>query len=133
MGGIRGAIRSVSAAALVAFAWGAALAQIPRDPTPAVARTSPEDIAARGSEAAVRGFLDSYDAKTGKRLWRLWTVPREGEPEADTWGGALPEGGTTWNAARRDDGRNEVSIQAALAFLGGHTRDGRQPRIFRNG
>jgi cytochrome c oxidase cbb3-type subunit III len=39
-------IRSLCAAALVAFAGGPALAQIPRDPTPVVAKTSPEDIAA---------------------------------------------------------------------------------------
>ena len=31
-----------------------------------------------GSEAAVRGFLDAYDPKTGKRLWRFWTTPRQG-------------------------------------------------------
>ena len=65
-------------------------------------------IGTGGSEAAVRGFLDCYDAKTGKRLWRLWTVPRPGDPEADTWGGALPEGGTTWNAGAYDPNLNLV-------------------------
>ena len=52
-----------------------------------------------GSEAAVRGFLDAYDAKTGKRLWRFWTTPRPGEPGAETWGTGAYEsaGATTWN------------------------------------
>ena len=43
-------------------------------------------IGSAGSEAAVRGFLDAYDAKTGKRLWRFWTTPRPGEPGAESWG-----------------------------------------------
>ena len=28
-----------------------------------------------GAEYGIRGFLDAYDAKTGKRAWRFWTVP----------------------------------------------------------
>ncbi|MGC2330664.1 MAG: c-type cytochrome [Candidatus Acidiferrales bacterium] len=39
-------IRPLCVAALVAFAWGPAMAQIPRDMTPIVAKTSPQDIAA---------------------------------------------------------------------------------------
>ena len=35
-----------------------------------------------GGEAGIRGFLDAYDAKTGKRVWRIWTVPSPGEPAA---------------------------------------------------
>jgi alcohol dehydrogenase (cytochrome c) len=52
-------------------------------------------IGTGGSEAAVRGLLDCFDAKTGKRLWRIWTVPAQGEPGSETWGNSLPEGGTT--------------------------------------
>jgi alcohol dehydrogenase (cytochrome c) len=40
-----------------------------------------------GGEAGIRGFLDAYDAKTGKRLWRTWTIPGPGDPGHDTWGG----------------------------------------------
>jgi len=36
---------------------------------------------------AVRGFLDAYDSKTGKRSWRFWTIPAPGEPSGDTWSG----------------------------------------------
>jgi alcohol dehydrogenase (cytochrome c) len=51
-----------------------------------------------GGEAGVRGFLDAYDAKTGKRLWRSWTIPARGEPGNDTWEGEswLRGAGTTW-------------------------------------
>jgi alcohol dehydrogenase (cytochrome c) len=41
-----------------------------------------------GGEYGVRGFLDAYDAKTGKRAWRFWTVPGSpNDPEARTWAG----------------------------------------------
>jgi alcohol dehydrogenase (cytochrome c) len=39
-----------------------------------------------GGDFGIRGFLDAYDAKTGKRLWRRWTVPGVGEPGHETWG-----------------------------------------------
>ncbi len=38
-----------------------------------------------GGEFAIRGFLDAYDADTGKRAWRFWTIPAPGEPGSDTW------------------------------------------------
>lgn len=40
-----------------------------------------------GGEFGIRGFLDAYDAKTGKLAWRFWTVPAAGDPEAKTWAG----------------------------------------------
>jgi alcohol dehydrogenase (cytochrome c) len=67
-------------------------------------------IGSAGSEAAVRGFLDAYDAKTGKRLWRFWTTPRPGEPGAETWGSGAYEsaGGTTWNNGSYDPDLNLI-------------------------
>jgi alcohol dehydrogenase (cytochrome c) len=57
-----------------------------------------------GGEAGLRGILDAYDAKTGKRLWRLWTIPKEGEPGVETWEGDSWKwgGATTWNAGSYD-------------------------------
>jgi alcohol dehydrogenase (cytochrome c) len=52
-----------------------------------------------GAEGGIRGFLDAYDAKTGQRAWRFWTVPAPGEPGSETWGGgdAWRHGGaSTW-------------------------------------
>ena len=51
-----------------------------------------------GGEAGIRGFLDAYDAKTGKQLWRFWTVPSPGEPGSDTWSADswVHGGGATW-------------------------------------
>lgn len=40
-----------------------------------------------GGEYGVRGFIDAYDADTGRRRWRFNTVPGLGEPGHDTWAG----------------------------------------------
>jgi alcohol dehydrogenase (cytochrome c) len=51
-----------------------------------------------GGEFGVRGFLDAYDARTGARVWRFWTIPGPGQPGHETWKGeAWKTGGaTTW-------------------------------------
>jgi alcohol dehydrogenase (cytochrome c) len=55
-------------------------------------------VGVAGGEAGIRGFLDAYDAKTGKLAWRFWTVPGPGDPGHDTWGGDSWKtgGGATW-------------------------------------
>jgi alcohol dehydrogenase (cytochrome c) len=51
-----------------------------------------------GAEFSHRGLLEGYDAKTGKHLWRLYTIPAKGEPGSDTWEGNsnLTGGGSSW-------------------------------------
>ncbi|MBY0505268.1 MAG: PQQ-binding-like beta-propeller repeat protein [Bryobacteraceae bacterium] len=51
-----------------------------------------------GGDWGIRGFLDAYDAGTGQRRWRHWTVPTAGEPGAETWQGTSYKlgGGATW-------------------------------------
>ncbi len=44
-------------------------------------------IGVSGGEYGVRGFIDAYDAATGARKWRFYTVPGPGEPGHDTWEG----------------------------------------------
>ncbi len=39
-----------------------------------------------GGEFGIRGFIDAYDAKTGERAWRFYTIPAKGEPGNETWG-----------------------------------------------
>ncbi len=56
-------------------------------------------IGISGGEYGIRGFLDAYDARTGRRAWRFWTVPGPGEPGHETWGpgDAWQHGGApTW-------------------------------------
>ncbi len=71
-------------------------------------------IGSAGGEFDVRGYLDAYDAETGQRLWRFWTVPgnpADGfenaamEMAAATWSGEwwkLGPGGTVWDAITYD-------------------------------
>lgn len=44
-------------------------------------------VGVSGGEYGVRGFIDAYDADTGKRVWRFNTVPGPGEPGHQTWPG----------------------------------------------
>jgi alcohol dehydrogenase (cytochrome c) len=51
-----------------------------------------------GAEFGVRGYLEGYDAQTGKQLWRTYTIPAPGEPGSETWAGSslTHGGGSTW-------------------------------------
>ena len=44
-----------------------------------------------GGEYGVRGFIDAYDAESGRRVWRFNTVPGPGEPAHETWTGRFLE------------------------------------------
>ena len=44
-------------------------------------------VGVAGGEHGIRGFLDAYDAATGKRVWRFNTVPGPGEFGHETWKG----------------------------------------------
>jgi alcohol dehydrogenase (cytochrome c) len=44
-------------------------------------------VGVAGGEYGIRGYIDAYDAQTGKRAWRFYTIPGPGEPGNDTWAG----------------------------------------------
>lgn len=49
-------------------------------------------VGSSGGEFGTRGHLDAYDAHTGQRRWRCYTIPKPGEPGAETW----PDDGEAW-------------------------------------
>jgi alcohol dehydrogenase (cytochrome c) len=55
-------------------------------------------VGVSGGEAGIRGFLDAYDANTGKQAWRFWTIPGPSDPGHETWQGDSWKtgGGPTW-------------------------------------
>jgi alcohol dehydrogenase (cytochrome c) len=57
-----------------------------------------------GGDDGARGFLAAYDQKSGKELWRFWTVPKAGEPGSETWRGSAIDhpGGSTWMSGSYD-------------------------------
>ena len=71
-------------------------------------------VGVSGGEYGVRGFFDAYDAETGKRAWRFYTVP--GDPSkpfeqaeladwAKTWSGEwwkIGGGAPVWNGVAYD-------------------------------
>jgi len=63
-----------------------------------------------GGEYGIRGFLDAYDAKTGKRRWRFWTIPGPGEKGNETWSGDSWKtgGGSTWVTGSYDVAQNLI-------------------------
>jgi len=49
-------------------------------------------VGSSGGEFGSRGHLDAFDAQTGERRWRCYTVPKPGEPGSETW----PDDGEAW-------------------------------------
>ena len=51
-----------------------------------------------GGDWGIRGFVAAFNADTGKRVWRTYTIPASGEPGIETWGPKEPTrgGGATW-------------------------------------
>src|SRR5262245_46789495 len=64
-----------------------------------------------GDRAPARFFVDAYDARDGKRLWRFYTTPGPGEPGSETWPNteAMARGGAaTWVTGSYDPELNLV-------------------------
>ena len=57
-----------------------------------------------GADDGIRGFIAAYKATTGELAWRLWTVPKPGEPGSETWNGSALAlgGGATWLSGSAD-------------------------------
>jgi alcohol dehydrogenase (cytochrome c) len=49
-------------------------------------------VGSSGGEFGVRGHLDAFDLDSGEHAWRLYTVPKPGEPGSETW----PADGEAW-------------------------------------
>ena len=63
-----------------------------------------------GGEYGVRGFLDAYEARTGKLAWRFWTVPAKSERCNETWAGDSWKTGSaaTWVTGAYDPESNLI-------------------------
>ena len=63
-----------------------------------------------GASAASADLSLPISASTGEELWRFHTVPRKGEPGADTWGNFNTDwgGGATWMSGTYDPQLNLI-------------------------
>jgi PQQ-dependent dehydrogenase (methanol/ethanol family) len=69
-------------------------------------------IGSAGAEYPIRGFVQAYDASTGKLIWRFHTIAAPGEPGGDSWSGDSWKtgGGSVWNAPAVDLDRGLISF-----------------------
>ena len=67
-------------------------------------------VGTAGGEYGIRGYLDAYEAKTGERAWRFYTIPGPGEPGHETWENDAWKtgGGSAWVTGSFDPDLNLV-------------------------
>jgi alcohol dehydrogenase (cytochrome c) len=68
-------------------------------------------VGVSGGEYGGRGYLKSFDAKTGALQWTTYTVPAPGEPGSETWpkdDSWKTGGGPTWLTGSYDPDTNTV-------------------------
>jgi alcohol dehydrogenase (cytochrome c) len=67
-------------------------------------------VGVSGGEAGIRGFVDAYDAVTGKRAWRFHTIPEPGERGHESWATDAWKtgGGSSWVTGSYDPELNLV-------------------------
>src|SRR2546428_3976957 len=55
-------------------------------------------------EMGPRGFIEAFDAETGKSRWRWYSIPAAGEPGSETWPADTWKigGGAVWHAGTYD-------------------------------
>ena len=70
-------------------------------------------VGTAGGDMGIRAHISAFDAKTGKEVWRFYTIPAPGEPGNESWSGDSwrTGGAAVWNAGAYDPDTN-------LAFWG---------------
>jgi alcohol dehydrogenase (cytochrome c) len=86
-------------------------------------------IGPAGSENNVQGWIGAFRLADGTPVWRFNTVPRPGEPGAETWRrvpGVPSGGGAVWTPLSLDVGRGElyVGVTNPAPDLPAHLRAG---------
>jgi quinohemoprotein ethanol dehydrogenase len=75
-------------------------------------------VGVSGSEYGARGSMTAYDAKTGHRVWRFYTVPTPGDIGSGTWpnNSEWQHGGATiWNTPSVDVNTGILTFSTANA------------------
>ena len=81
-----------------------------------------------GAEQQAPGHIRAFDARTGKRRWIFYTIPKPGELGHDTWGGDSwkTAGGTNnWGGLSLDAGRGWLFVSTgspSFDYYGGNRK-----------
>jgi alcohol dehydrogenase (cytochrome c) len=70
-------------------------------------------IGTAGGDWGIRGKIFAFDARSGQELWRFDTIPRPGQPGAESWPSELVArigGGGTWSSFAFDAATGELFI-----------------------
>jgi glucose dehydrogenase len=73
-------------------------------------------IGVSGAEYGIRGFITAYDAKTGKKVWRWYTIPEPDEVQPDGskgWFGVFAEKADGINDLHRDIAAEKAAIASS--------------------
>jgi alcohol dehydrogenase (cytochrome c) len=94
-----------------AVAWDAILGDYKTGYSSTIAPLAVKDkiiVGVAGGEYGIRGYIEAYEAKTGKRVWRFYTIPGTGEPGNDTWAGDSWKtgGASVWVTGAYDPDQN---------------------------
>ena len=67
-------------------------------------------VGVTGGEVPHRGYLNAFDAKTGKLVWRFFLIPGPKDPNFGTWGGDAWKmgGGSAWYTGSYDADLNLI-------------------------
>ena len=87
-------------------------------------------IGPAGSENNIQGWIGAFRLSDGQQVWRFNTVPRPGEPGAETWTaveGVPAGGGAVWTPLSLDVARGElyVGVTNPAPDLPAHLRPGK--------
>ncbi len=87
-----------------------------------------------GGDWGIRGFLAAFRVSDGKLVWRRWTVPAKGDPEAKTWGGNPAEtgGGGTWITGSYDPETNTLYWSTGNPYPDSDDRDRPGDNLYTN-
>jgi alcohol dehydrogenase (cytochrome c) len=86
-------------------------------------------IGPAGSEHKIQGWIGAFRIADGQQVWRFHTVPRAGEPGAETWGNSdkVPVGGgAVWTPMSLDPSKGElyVAVTNPAPDMPSHLRPG---------
>ena len=85
-------------------------------------------VGVTGGDSAHRGYINAFEAKTGRRAWRFWTIPGPGEKGHESWQGDSWKlgGGSSWMTGSFDPELNLIywSVGNPAADFYGKSRKG---------